>query len=343
MDQHERFYRKVIGSIGMTMLLFLLLLNLFAVSTTMVDLLFSTLFSSAALSYTFSKIYYALGYLACFMLPVILLRALIGKGGYPYQPMESNLRLTPWIFLIIPAGITVVYASAQLNAYMVSIFNYSDFISDIMGGGEAQQFHGYHWVLEFLVICLVPGFCEEFLFRGAIQTNLRPFGRSRAILISALLFCLMHQNAGQTLYTFVAGIFLGVVYEMTKSIWASTLLHVCNNFASVLETMILHKENTVFEATAAIGMFEAVLFAFGVVSLVILLLRFFGKRDDLREGFFGKELEAADGYTVAPISTKRAIRLFWTPSMTAFIVICLLEIGALLLLSLVFKNVPLPI
>ena len=42
-----------------------------------------------------------------------------------------------------------------------------------------------------LAFCSVPALCEEFLFRGCILSNLLPYGKTTAILASAVLFSMI--------------------------------------------------------------------------------------------------------------------------------------------------------
>ena len=332
MNRNELYYRKTVGAIGATMLLFLLLINLVGIIYEILPDILSILLPTSSVVIACQTVY-AAGYLLAFMLPVLLLKGLIGKAGYVYQPMQSSLVLTPWIFLMIPATVTVIFSAAYLNTAMVDIFNYSDFLWDMLEVTD-EPLPVYRWVLEFIVMCVVPGFCEEFLFRGAIQTNLRPFGRVNAVMISSLLFALMHQNAGQILYAFVAGIFLGVIYEKTQSIWFTTILHVFNNFISVFESMIANKVQTMFESDLYQLLFEAILLALGVLSLVVLIMKHGSGKPDLHGGVFGKQIQAAEGYAACPIAPRRAVKLFLTPTMVIFLVMCTLQIFFLVLLSL---------
>ena len=329
MNANEKYYRRVIGSIGAAMLLFLGLINSFFVVLAFLDEIFAW-FPMSYVSYTVTyQLLYSAGYLASFMVPVALLKKLIGGAGYPVQPMLVLKKPTAWWFLIIPAGIAVVYSMAYINASMVSIFDYAEYSSEVLWGNTGTAPAAFELILEFIVICLVPGFCEEFLFRGAILSNLRPFGRSNAILISAFLFSMMHQNAEQLLYTFAAGIVLGLVYEMTGSIWCSTVLHVINNFVSVSQTALFYKLDPV-RAALAISILEMGLLVVGVICLTVLVAHFFSKKTDLRQGFFQKELPMSDGYAACPVEGMRAKKLFFTPCMIVFLILAALNVIILL-------------
>ncbi len=337
MTANERYYRNVMGAIGGAMLFFLLLLNAFSVLMAVLTLLLQNIMISPVMATVFYELTYAAGYLLSFMLPVAFLKWILGRGEHTWQPMYTPLRMSPRFPLILFAGVALIFAAAHLNASFVSIFSYSEFSSEIIWQeGETQQ--PYEIVLQFIVMCVVPGFCEEFLFRGAILTNCLPFGRSKAILISALLFGLMHQNAEQILYAFLAGILLGIVYERTGSIWNCVFLHLFNNFFSMLEVLLVDQIQTPQGETVALAVFELILFLLGMLSLVILIRSCFSQKKEIREGVFGRSVPAADHYAAYPVSARGAVKHFLTPSMVIFFVVCAAQILLLLGMAVLYAT-----
>ena len=76
----------------------------------------------------------------------------------------------------------------------------------------------------------LPAFFEEFLMRGGVLGSYMSTGRVRAgVLLSALVFGLMHMNATQFFYATIIGIVLGLLYALTGSIWPGVLFHLLNN------------------------------------------------------------------------------------------------------------------
>ncbi len=321
-------YRKVIHAIGLSMLVFW---GLFMVYAFVIELMGGILFFvlppvSAEVVY---QILYGSGYLLTFMLPAWFLKLFLKGCHVPSEPMGLSLRLNkalPWILF---GGIAIIYAAAEVNASMVSIFHYNEVLNEMMGADTSLE--PYQWVLQCIVIGLVPGFCEEFLFRGAIQSNCRPFGRTVAILVSSLLFSLMHQNIGQSIYTFVAGLFLGLVYEMTGSIWPGVILHASNNITSVLQMLVYDAFESDLSGNAAILLMQAGIYLLGALSIGILILHARQNRPRYEDGIFAKALPASDAYARCPISAHEAIRGFFRPTMVIFFLLC---IGQMLLLLL---------
>ena len=84
---------------------------------------------------------------------------------------------------------------------------------------------------EFLLSCILPGFCEEFLHRGIMLNAGKKCGNTRYILIiSSILFGLMHLNINQFFYATILGFLMGYVSIISGSIFPSMIIHFMNNF-----------------------------------------------------------------------------------------------------------------
>ncbi len=87
----------------------------------------------------------------------------------------------------------------------------------------------------FLMIAVQAPLAEEFTFRGAVFQGFKQSASPlKSILISALLFGLMHLNFNQAGYAFVLGIAMALLVEATDSIWASFICHLTVNARSVI-------------------------------------------------------------------------------------------------------------
>lgn len=77
-----------------------------------------------------------------------------------------------------------------------------------------------------LFISFVPGFVEELFFRGYMQRRLlQAWSAWAAILVTSLLFGIMHFYPHQVVFAFTIGLWLGVLAWRTGSIWPSMLCH----------------------------------------------------------------------------------------------------------------------
>jgi len=81
---------------------------------------------------------------------------------------------------------------------------------------------------------LVP-IAEEVFFRGFLYAGMRErWGTGWALVVSALIFALIHLTPGVLPPLFVIGLLLAYLYERTDSLWPSILLHaVINSMAFI--------------------------------------------------------------------------------------------------------------
>ncbi|MBL0310476.1 MAG: CPBP family intramembrane metalloprotease [Bacteroidetes bacterium] len=86
------------------------------------------------------------------------------------------------------------------------------------------------------VVAVIPAVGEEMFFRGLILGNLL---KNRvnvvvSILISALLFAVVHMEYENTLAIWALGGLLGYLYYVSGSLWLPIVVHFVNNFLQVL-------------------------------------------------------------------------------------------------------------
>lgn len=90
------------------------------------------------------------------------------------------------------------------------------------------------WMVLF-VFAITPAVCEEFLFRGFVLSAFHRSSRTWAVIVSALMFGLMHVLTSNILAierflpTTFMGLILGFVAVRTGSIWPGMLLHALHN------------------------------------------------------------------------------------------------------------------
>lgn len=86
----------------------------------------------------------------------------------------------------------------------------------------------------FLLVLVAP-VTEELLFRGVVLRGLLSRHRPTvAVIVTALLFALVHVNPWQFISAFFFGIVFGWVYLRTESVWACVLAHAVANGMGVV-------------------------------------------------------------------------------------------------------------
>lgn len=303
-DEKTKEYRQATGRIGVTMLVFWAMFTVFGY--------ISSLIAEVLLHYTDEKSYTVIAelvdmaaYLLSFMLPVLVYRLLSPKG--PRIPMALEPRLPRKLWLILPAALAMVYCSALANAYFIRALGLS-------GTGASypvpEAMQPYEAILLYMSVAIVPAFCEEFLFRGLILPELLPYGRTTAVLGSAVLFGLMHQNLEQMLYATVAGVVLALVAMECGSIWGGVIIHLFNNLLSVVDEVLISRLPHQMEMIVY-AIMEVLVVGGGMLCLAVLITR--------RAKDHAKNVPAmAAGAPPAG----GALRGFFSPLMIIFLVIC---------------------
>jgi len=82
---------------------------------------------------------------------------------------------------------------------------------------------------------VIPAVTEEVAFRGAILGGLRGvLGDRTAIIVSALMFAIMHLSVPSLIHLSLLGLILGTVRVRSGSVWPGIFLHAGYNAAIVL-------------------------------------------------------------------------------------------------------------
>lgn len=330
----DRSYFKTTNRLGLTLVLFWLLFSYVGVLLLPVEGL-AELYLTEDGAAAVCDVCDSISYLLSFMLPAVLFHLITPKAER--IPMMLSPRMpkgTLWLVLI---GIMITSGAAILNSAMVSWLGYGSGYTDVFGSPSTMK--DYEGVLLFIGTAIVPAFSEEFLFRGVVCNNLRPYGKTVAVIGSAVLFGLMHQNIGQLFYTTVAGVVLAVIYLETHSIWPSVLLHLFNNLTSVAYDIVDDRLDAI-SGNRVLAIMDGITLILGLVALLAMIVHAecsSGKEKSglaLLQGGRWDE-EAAVEKTVSPAYR---LRYFLSPGMLAFCALTITDTVLLLLIVLSYSQ-----
>jgi CAAX amino terminal protease family protein len=148
----------------------------------------------------------------------------IKKGWSPIS--RSYLHTKPWtaLFWIAMLAFGLILPSEYI--YEKLQITMSDSMTQLFSGIMKHP-------LGYLVIGILAPITEELIFRGAIlRVLLDAFGhkgRWAAIVLTALIFGIIHGNIAQASHAFILGIALGWMYVRTCSILPGIVFHWVNN------------------------------------------------------------------------------------------------------------------
>jgi len=90
-------------------------------------------------------------------------------------------------------------------------------------------------IFNILIVCVVAGISEEFMFRGLLQSLFGRVFKNPHVLIwlIAILFSAIHLQFYGFITRMLLGAWLGYLMYYTKTIWIPVLAHFTNNFFGV--------------------------------------------------------------------------------------------------------------
>lgn len=103
-------------------------------------------------------------------------------------------------------------------------------------------------LLGFLGLCIIGPLVEELGFREGIQRHLMRAGMRpwTAIVLTALIFAIMHGNLSQGIAAMMSGCLLGFLFLLSGNIRLSLTAHVANNTVAFLMMSFLSDETELF-------------------------------------------------------------------------------------------------
>ena len=95
--------------------------------------------------------------------------------------------------------------------------------------------NNWEFLFGILSIALIPGICEEYLFRGVLQKNFYLISKNIhiAVWLSAFLFSALHLQFYGFFPRMLLGVLFGYIYYWSGSILYPMIAHIFNNFFSL--------------------------------------------------------------------------------------------------------------
>ncbi len=166
-----------------------------------------------------------------FLVPLILA---LQKIGLPYAAVFQLKRVSWRVLgysLIFIFGFLII--SSEIDNVVGYFLPMPPFFKEMFDNFLSDD----HVITAILLVILIPGFFEEFFFRGLLLHGFaKVYSTRRSIVYSALLFGLIHLNPWQFVGAFSIGVFSAWIFIKTRSIVISIVMHMINNGLYLLTT-----------------------------------------------------------------------------------------------------------
>ncbi len=172
------------------------------------------------------------------------------------------------IALLCALGLSLAMVANYASNAVVSLFESFGYNAYVDVNAEPKS--ALDIILYYISFAVVPAFAEEFAFRGIVLGCIRKHSESLAILISSIMFGLMHGNFMQIPFAFVVGLVLGFVTVKTNSLLPAIIIHFSNNAISV--TFDILSTNTSLSIPLINVIYITIMLAIAISGLISALV-----------------------------------------------------------------------
>lgn len=232
------------------------------------------------------------------------------KDALPAVLPLGTAKNTPVFFLLVFSGLMACIAGSYASSIFGSIFQ-NLFGIEFTMAEDGIKLTTASVILPYIVkTAVLPALIEEFAMRGVVMQSLRKYGDWFAIIMSSLVFALLHGNMVQIPFAFIAGIAIGYAVTVTGSMWTGVLIHFLNNLASIV--MQIGIDNCSETVSSVITM--SVVFVIMIIGIICAAIYF-------------------KNYSHAyPLKNGESLVLSWNEKTRAFVVTAPMIIAICLLL-----------
>lgn len=188
------------------------------------------------------------------------------KGGGFQKTFQLRSFDRRYILVLITSFCCTVVTSILIN-YFFSRITYSSKIYDYIS--IIDNLKKYQIMYFFLLVIIGPIF-EEIIFRSVLlESFTNRYGRNIALVVTTILFGLIHFEPNKICYSFVLGLLACFITNGSKSLYPAIILHVIYNayafFFGIRVSKLIASKMEPISIIALVVM--AVLFLVGTVQL----------------------------------------------------------------------------
>ena len=184
------------------------------------------------------------------------------------------------VILCVVVGVFVYLTTIFIATFFSAILSLFGYQSS--GSSAVTSYPLWLLFIELFVTAVLPGICEEVAHRGMLLSTFKKFGMKKAIILTGLLFGLMHLNIEQFFYTSIIGMFLAYLVLLSGSIYPAMIIHFMNNAISVvlgyssannlpISTYLNNFVSSVLNQNALLGILSLFFTVLIFVSIILML------------------------------------------------------------------------
>jgi hypothetical protein len=206
----------------------------------------------------YARLNQVLGTFCVFFIPAIFYLVIChGKNKFwlGFNKHINAQQIVLGFFLIFLANI-IANPLVDLSKSLVSYFLNLNALGKSMEAAYNEQVMALsnlkswgEFFMAIVIMAFFPALFEEIFFRGAVQNLLERWWKMPllAILVTSLLFSLIHMSVFLFLSRAVLGFVLGLMYQRSKNLWVNIVAHFLNNTVAVIQLFWISRHQTKIE------------------------------------------------------------------------------------------------
>lgn len=187
------------------------------------------------------KLVQAVSSVIIFLVPAIAF-ALICFTGRPFYVLGLRKPVDNQAYLLAVLGILLAFPFVMWLGELNQMIPLPEWMTAMEKDAtkQMQAFLKADGIAEILlnvfIIAVIPAFCEEICFRGALQRVIINICRSpwAGIIVTSIFFSALHLQFQGFLPRMFLGIILGAIYWYSGSLWPAIVAHFVNNAVQVV-------------------------------------------------------------------------------------------------------------
>ena len=166
------------------------------------------------------------------------------------EPIAERLRIrfvsSDVIISTIYLSFGIIILSDELDRIIQIFLPAPEYILDLNGLLQPESILGFF--LLFIAVVIIAPLGEELLFRGFLQQILEKHWKdvTKAVLVTALFFAMIHMNPYWFVQIYILGILLGFLAWKTKSVLPPLILHGINNAMAMFFSFAEIENNSIY-------------------------------------------------------------------------------------------------
>jgi hypothetical protein len=182
------------------------------------------------------RVLLAIQHIGMFIIPAVTFGFITYKSGI-WQQFDLEKFPTLKLAILGIAFLLIAYPLVNLSFLLNESIPLPSWAGDYENQAEEtlmkilQMDSPLLFIVNLLLIAVLPGIGEELLFRGIVQKHLGGWIRNpiAAIWITAIIFSMIHMQFEGFFPRLVLGAILGYLYYWTNNLWVPIITHAFNN------------------------------------------------------------------------------------------------------------------